>query len=429
MRAATARRAGWSLGDQVLASATNFGLLLIVARSVSPEDFGTFALVMAGYTLVAYIGRGMTSDPLTTRYSGCSHDEWACGVRASTSAVIGLGLVLGAVVGLLALVLPPEVRGAVAAFAVVIPGVLLQDHLRFAFFAAARPKHALVNDAIWAATQVGAVAWLLGTGMPSVALLVLAWGGAGTVAALVGLAQLGERPWPSRTLSWFRDQRDLWGFYTVENALLQVTNIAMLAVVGAVAGLAAAGSIRAATVVFGPLIVLSLGVVAVGVPELARLAARRPNAVWGASIALGCGLALVGALWGVMAYLLPGWVGQMLLGETWALAVPILPLATVDVVAALFVIGPFVGLRALGSGRRSLGARVVFGVVRLAAACVGAFLGGAQGALIGFAIVAPVQMAIWTIQVRSAARAAGGPPAAGSGPGQSRPTGTQTQSA
>jgi O-antigen/teichoic acid export membrane protein len=393
------------LADQVLASATNFGLMLIVARSVPADQFGTFALVMATYTLVAYIGRGMSSDPLTTRFSSVPREEWANGVRGSTSAVLVFGLAAAGLVLLVSRLLPSPVGDAVAAFAVVIPGVLLQDHIRFALFALGRPARAFVNDAIWALAQIGGVVWILAVGSLSVAEVVLVWGGSGTAAALVGLLQLGERPRPSRTLWWLRGQRDLWGFYTIENALLQVTNILVLAVVGYVGGLAAAGSLRAATLVFGPLIVLSLGVLAVGVPELARLADRRPSDVRTAAIGIGAALALVGAAWGVLAHALPPSIGAFLLGGTWALAVPILLFVTVDVVASLFVLGPFMGLRALGSGRRSLNARVAFGVVRLVAASVGAMLGGALGAVIGFAIVAPVQMIVWSRQVSTAAAA------------------------
>jgi hypothetical protein len=124
-----------------------------------------------------------------------------------------------------------------------------------------------------------------------------------------------------------------------------------------------------------------------------------------AAIGIGAALALVGAAWGVLAHALPPSIGAFLLGGTWALSVPILLFVTVDVVASLFVLGPFMGLRALGSGRRSLNARVAFGVVRLVAASVGAMLGGALGAVIGFAIVAPVQMIVWSRQVSTAAAA------------------------
>lgn len=401
---ALARRAGWSLGDQVLASATNFGLLVVVARSVSPSDFGLFAILMAAYGLVAYVGRGLTSDPLVTRYSAAGREQWAGAVRGSLAAAVATGVAVAAAVALTAVALPGGLREATAAFAVVVPGVLLQDHLRFAFFSSGRAAHAFVNDLVWTLAQLGAIGVALMVGSPSVATLVLLWGASGTLAALIGLVQVGVLPDPRRLRWWFAEHRDLWGFYSVENGLMQVTNILVLAILGAVGGLAAAGTLRAAVAIFGPLIVLGLGVMAIGVPELARLAARNPAAVPRASLAIGGLLGLVTLLWGAGALLLPDQVGAALFGETWALAHPILLFTTIDGAAAMFVLGPFMGLRALGSARRSLGVRSALGLGRLAVASVGAALGGVSGAAIGFAVAAPVQVVAWSGQVVAAGK-------------------------
>lgn len=401
---ALARRAGWSLGDQVLASATNFGLLVVVARSVSPNDFGLFAILMAAYGLIAYVGRGLTSDPLVTRYSGAGREQWVGAVRGSTVAAVAAGVVIAAVVALTAMMLPGGLRDATAALALVVPGVLLQDHLRFAFFSSGRAAQAFVNDLVWTLAQLGSISVALLVGTPSVATLVLLWGASGTLAALIGLGQLGVLPDPRRLRWWFAEHRDLWGFYSAENGLLQITSILVLVILGAVGGLAAAGTLRAAVAIFGPISVLGLGVMAIGVPELARLAARDAAAVRRASLVIGGLLALLTLAWGAGALLLPDRVGEALFGQTWTLAHPILLFTTIDGAAAMFILGPFMGLRALGSARRSLRVRSALGLARLAVASGGAALGGVSGAAIGFAIVAPVQVAAWTGQIVAASK-------------------------
>ncbi len=401
------RRMSWSLADQVLASLTNFGLTVLVARSVAPHQFGVFSIVMAAYILVAYLSRGLTADPLVTRYSTAARPAWAGAVRASTAATALVGLFLAAAVAVLSPFLPAGPRMLSLAFAVVLPGVLMQDHLRFAFFTEGRPGKAFANDLLWAATQFSAIAVVVNSGVHAVPPLILLWGGSGTIAALVGLAQLRQLPAPSRVRWWFAEHRELWRPYAVENSLLQVTNLVVLAVVGAVAGLAAAGSLRAAVAVFGPLTILALGALAGGVPELARVARRDVDRMRRYALLLGCVLAAATVLWGLAVLLLPMSAGHALFGQTWTLARPILVFTLIDAVGALFVIGPFAGLRALGSGRRSLRIRAAFSVVRLVIACAGALAGGLHGAVLAFAVMAPVQMIGWWWQfTRACARPA-----------------------
>ncbi len=396
----------WSLADQVLASLTNFGLTVLVARSVAPRQFGIFSIIMAAYLLAAFVARGMTSEPLVTRYSAAALPDWVQAVRASTAATGLVGLLLAAIVAGLGLLLPAGPRAVSLALAVVLPGVVLQDHLRFAFFTRGQPKHAFANDLLWTITQFTLIAVVVQRGVHSAPPLVLLWGGSGMVAAAVGLVQLRQWPAPGRLRWWFAEHRTLWRYYVVENSLLQATNLVVLAVVGGLAGLAAAGSLRAAVAIFGPLSVLALGALAGGVPELARLAGRDLRRMRRATLLLGCSLAAATVVWGLTVLLLPDAAGRALFGQTWTLARPILVFTWVDAIGSLFVIGPFAGLRALGNGRRSMRLRAAFSLVRLVIACAGALAGGLRGAVLAFAVMAPVQMAGWWWQFTRAQRAA-----------------------
>jgi len=126
------------------------------------------------------------------------------------------------------------------------------------------------------------------------------------------------------------------------------------------------------------------------------------------ALLMGVALGLATAAWGMGALLLPLGVGRSLFGDTWILARPILVFTAIDATAALFVVGPYAGMRALGAGRLGLHARTGLSAVRLAVASTGALLGGAHGAALGFALVAPVQMGVcwWQFQRAYAAAAA-----------------------
>ena len=69
---ATVRRVGWGVGDQALSSLTNFFMGILVARTVSPDDFGAFSLAFGAYVLALVVSRGLTGEPLVVRHS---HDS------------------------------------------------------------------------------------------------------------------------------------------------------------------------------------------------------------------------------------------------------------------------------------------------------------------------------------------------------------------
>ncbi|MGH3611019.1 MAG: hypothetical protein ACRDRK_00040 [Pseudonocardia sp.] len=395
-----AGRLSWSLADQILASATNFALMVVVARAVSAAEFGVFAVVTAGFVLAVFVSRGVGADPLVVRYTGASDADWSAAVRASLAAVLSVGIAGALMIASLAMLVGGGLHHVALVSATILPGVLLQDHVRYACFSRGRPVQAFLNDLLWAVLQLAATAAALAHGVRSIPLLLALWGLSGTCAALVGLVQLGHGPDLTRVRWWFREHRELWRAHVAENGLMQATNVAVLGLVAAVAGAAAAGGIRAAVLIFSPLTVLGVVAMGSGVSELARVAERDPRALRRYTLVLAWGLGLFSVLWGIGALLLPDSAGRALLGSSWETASPLLLLITVDALASLFVVGPFVGLRVLCAGRRSLHVRLVFAGLRLVFAGGGAVVGGAQGAVAGFAAVAPAQMAGWWWQFR-----------------------------
>src|SRR4051812_8000893 len=85
-------RAGWGGIDQALSSLTNFGLSVFVAATVSAEQFGTFALTFGAYSAILGVSAGLTSIPLTVRFSAAAGSRLAQAQRASLGAALGLGL-------------------------------------------------------------------------------------------------------------------------------------------------------------------------------------------------------------------------------------------------------------------------------------------------------------------------------------------------
>lgn len=406
-RRQVARRLGWGMGDQVLSSATNFALTVAVARTVSPASFGAFATLLVASQLAIVLSRALATDPLMVRHSadggGLRFADDQVG-RGALGAPLLLGFIGTLAFAAPALLLPDHLRLTVLVFAAVLPGILLQDAVRFLAITAGRPRTAFVNDMLWGVLQIGGVAAAAQAGATTAAPMVAIWGASGTLCAVLGLAQVGTRPGVVVGARWVRRNWDLSRFYVVENAALNGTNLLNIALIGAVAGLEATASLRGAVALFGPIAVLSIGARAAFTPELVRLSRRDRGALYRWSMALSLGMTAVGVVWAGLLLALPDAWGRAVLGETWAHTDDVLVYMAIDSAVTQFTIGAFIGIRASGQARRGMYARLTLVPVRLALGVGGAAVGGAVGAAVAFACMAPLYVLVWSYHLRRAVR-------------------------
>ena len=398
-----ARRTGWGLADQAFSSLTNFALGVMIARSVPPHDFGAFSLAFATYTLFLGLSRALTSEPLVVRFSHSSPDAWRAATAAGTGTAILLGVVGGAGCVVFGLATSGPIAQAFIALGITMPGLLLQDAWRYAFFARGGGAQACLNDVIWAVVMFPAVAVLIATRHTSMTWLTLGWGGAGAVAGLVGVLQARVRPRPALATAWLRAQRELASRYLGEFSAMSGARQLSFYAVGAIAGLAAAGAIRGSQILLGPIQVLQNGVRLVAIPEAVRLAKTSARRMRAACNLLSVGLSAVGFLGGVVVYFLPTALGEQLLGRTWPSAHAVaIPMGVMFAGGGIST-GAVVGLRGLAASERSFAARLIVSVLQVVATVGGAFLGGAVAAAWGLAIGVWAGIPIWHWQLRTAA--------------------------
>jgi O-antigen/teichoic acid export membrane protein len=383
--------------DQAVSSLTNAALALVVAKHVGGADFGAFSIALFTFGFVIGIGRAMVCDPFVIHYSDVEDSRrWRAAREAS-----GAAAVYGVVTGLLCigagLYLDGHAGAALLALGISLPGLTIQDCWRYAFFAAGRPRDAALNDIVWAVVQFAAIGALLATGHTSIFLLTIAWGGAALVAAAVGSLQAGVLPAPTAALRWFRATREL----NVRLGLDYIVNMGAvnlsIYLVGAVAGLIAVGAIRAAQVLLGPLQLLFFGLSAFALPVLSPLAGAG-NRLRKLTILLSGGITLVSVTWVGALLLLPERLGLALLGESWDGAWSVLLPIGVVTVAIGATTGPRVGLKALRRADLLLRVTVIQSPFILVFGVVGALIGGARGAAIGYAVAELVGAAlIWVV--------------------------------
>lgn len=380
-------RFGWGLGDQLLSSATNFLLGLLVARAVSSRDLGAFSLVYAIFTLSLGGVRAIAGELLVVRHSAVSLDEWRHGVKRAA----GTALTAGVVVGLGCLVASAIVEGSLGTLltilGVCLPGLLVQDVVRFGFFARGRGSAALLNDMIWALAMFAAFALLWLSGLSSVDWFTLAWAGAGLLAAVVGLFQLKVVPCgPISAIKWLRYHRDLAPRFAAEFAVSTGVSNLILFAIGSVAGLDQLGHLRAGQIALGPLTILFTGAGLVATPEGVRLLRESPGRLihgcrW-MSVVLASGV----LAWVVVALAIPRGLGELVLRANWLGARSLLVPLSIGLTGSALAFGAWTGLRSLAAAKRSLRARNIDAVSSLVFGVVGAYIAGATGAAWGYAL-------------------------------------------
>jgi len=416
------RRLSWGVADQAVSSLTNAAVSVYVARTLGAVQFGAFSLAYLTYSFALNASRGLSTDPLMVRFSDTDVITWRRAVARSTGTATVVGVATGVCVLAVAILLDGTTRLAFVALGLTLPGLLLQDSWRFAFFALGRGVLAFINDAVWALILFPSLILLHAIGYANVFWFVLAWGGAAAVGAAVGPLQALVLPKVSGAWGWLVQHRDLGPRYlaigTAGSAAGQLRGYG----VGFLLGLAAVGYVGAASTITGPLNILFLGMGLVATPEAARILSRSPHRLGLFCLLLSSALAVAGLAWGaVLLIALPKGVGAWLLGAIWRPTYPLVIPQTLSIVAAGASVGAGAGLGALGAARRSLRAVTLASGAYVILAMIGAFAGGAVGTVYGAAVATWLGTALLWWQLRAALREYGPSPSSpGKATGQHR---------
>jgi hypothetical protein len=379
------RRLGWGLADQALSSLTNFALAVLVARTVSTSALGAFGLAFTTYTITLGATRALCSEPLNVRYSAMGDREWRVGAADATGAALVLGAFAGVCCIAGSFLFGGTLRPSLIVLGLSMPGLIVQDTWRSAFFCHLRGTYAFANDLAWAIAQVVLVAAVLMLGFRSSPAFILAWAGAANVAALFGVVQAGLLPLPQHTRRWLGRQRDLGPRYLIEFIARNAAQSGAMYATAGFAGLAAAGALRGAQVALGPLNILNMGVSSPAIAESVRIARRSPRRMLRVVSMLGVALVVVFVAWGVAMYFAPDRVGEALLKRSWHPAHHVILPYTLVMAASGMLTAATVGLRAMAAAKRSLRSRLVTGVLAVTGGMVGAATYGAVGAALGLA--------------------------------------------
>jgi O-antigen/teichoic acid export membrane protein len=379
-------RLSWGILDQAMCSLTNFLLSVFVARALGAAEFGAFSLAYVTYGFAINASRGLSIEPLLIRFSTAELKIWRRATAGSTGTALLVGFATGAL-ALLAGVLFGGTTGlAFAALGLMMPGLLVQDSWRYAFFAAGRGRDALINDTIWAAVQIPLLVYLKMSGHASVFWFIVAWGAGAVIGAAVGVLQARVVPSLVGATIWLIRHSDLGPRYLLENAGGNASDTVRSYGTSSILGIVAVGYIQAANVLMGPFKILYFGMSMITIPEATRVLRRSPHQLPLFCLAVSAVLTLLAVAWGtVLQIALPLGLGHLMLGVLWRPAYPLVLPTTLSIVAMCASTGAGVGLHALGAARRSLRAALLSAVIVVILSLGGAVIGGMLGAVSGAA--------------------------------------------
>ncbi len=361
--------------DQVLASACSYSLVMLVARASSPHDFGVFLITFGTVTVTTAVGRSAFGAILGMDLARADAASARDLETRSTAAVLGLGVAVGLLLAVLGLVVGGAIEPAILVVASVLPLVLLQDLARFGLVAKARPGRALLADALWLSPSlVLIVVDLLRGGATAPGWAALVWA-SGLVASLLLLESQGalHRPAFTGLVPWLTyDRRRV--HLGADAAMAGLAPVGNGILAAAVSGASATATVRGAAAVFAPLATLALAMSLGAVPEAKR---RRPETALRFLLGLTAALVALSAVWGLLLLVMPDSWGEAILGRTWELAKPILPLLALEYLGLGMWTGATAMLRYSDATRTALRMRLVYAPASLVLPVVAlGFLGG-----------------------------------------------------
>lgn len=391
-------RAVSALAASALTSASGLLVAVAVARTSTVDDTGRFGIAMAALLLVTALTRSAVTDPLVADATGGRHATRMLG-RASAMGLAGATVLL--TVGLVT----SSVHLVIGALAV--HGLTMRECVRAVLLAAGTARTAVALDAVLAAASAvafGGTACAAWDGHVAFAIWAASGATIGYVAAVATRSDTrpvwSRTPVPgSRSVAYAADT-------LVGSGVVQlVTWIAT-----AIGGLTVAAALRGAGTLAGPVTVVLSAARAVLIPRSVRHlgtddALRR--CALDAALLGGLALPVLGLLAAV-----PDTVGSAMLGDTWPVVRPILPVTAVELLFQLVAAVPEATHRALGVSRRILAVRCATAVVRIPAVTAAAPFG--VGAVVTAAAVVTVLGAVaWWWSLATLARP--------SNPGRVRP--------
>jgi len=272
------KRGAWGLPDQALLSGTNFLTTVLIARALSPERFGEFALAIAFINMAMSLGSATLTQPfvvLSARRQDKQYRQFLAATLlaqflfvATTAVPIMLAAGISGALGW-------RLAGLILMIAPAMAAWQVQEFVRQVFYAEGRLQAAFTNDIISYGGQTAGfmIAFSIGVLSPILGLGILAL--TSLLAVLVGLWSLrGSIEWSFSLREFIEFMRETWGYgqWLLGSVVLgAISGFSMFFMLATFSGAAAVGVFRALITTSAPVRVLVEGTRTSFVPSAARV--------------------------------------------------------------------------------------------------------------------------------------------------------------
>lgn len=306
-------RGSSAVADQGLFAGANFLLNILLARWLTPQEYGAFSVVFAGFLFFATVHTALLVEPMLVFGSGKYLHRLPAYldavVRLHWQAVLALGGLLFFVALLTYTLVSPMIGSIVLATVIAGPLVLLTWLARRACYIHMRPLDAALGGLAYLLAMLVALYVFHATGelTPVSAMLVMA--GASVVALTVlaprlGLSFSGRRDRASTALTDGAVRAEHWdyGRWALGTALLAwVPSNLFVLVLPIRGGLEAAATFRALMNLLLPMMQIASALAILALPLLVRRARTRHGAYGRLVLGLSAALGSAAVAYGIVA--------------------------------------------------------------------------------------------------------------------------------
>ena len=258
-----------TFADQVVSSASNFAVGVVIARAGGAHALGSFGIAFLVWLVAVGFNRALINEPMTV-----ADVQGAAALRvspgAAATALLGCGWVVLLVIGWAGARLAGSEIPILLALAPWMPFLLLQEYARSVAFRLHRPGCALKSDLVFAVVQGAMMAVLLGLGVRQAAWYLACWGAGSVAGALVARTALDGRPTLRQGVDQLRSTWHASRWFLAEFGTAFVSDQGYMLLLPVLLGTAEFGQYRAAMGLVGPVVMLFLAAGNVGLPQFVR---------------------------------------------------------------------------------------------------------------------------------------------------------------
>ncbi len=399
-----------TVADQAASSASNFAVAFLVAHYSDAHALGIFAIVSTTYILTQGLVRSLTSDCLLTRHDP-EDDVMTVYERSGFLSALSVACAASVLMLALASVFSPELRLTFVILGLAFPLMAAQDYARYVGISRYNPAYA-----VWLDCRVALPLPRRLRGAPSPASRVSlpwVWGAYCATGAAVGLYavrnHLSPRHLVRQVVFWFRSERAVGLRFAGQWMLASSWAYVAIYLFVLIFSVAVIGQFKLAQVAFGPITVMSQGIVTGMVAMAARhfqVDVRKTLrfVMFGGLLTAGVMLA-----WTAAIYFAPVHVMTKALGPAWPAARKMVPLLGLAFALNGISSAAVAGLRSIRAAKENLRLALAMLPVLAGTSLIGGVVWGIQAAIAGICVgYAVYALAGWSLLIRSAHRLAPG---------------------